>query len=349
VDDRPRVNIAMSLVAHGPGVVELRSGTWNARSVTLTDSNEPSRLLTVVERLDGSRTEAEVAAETGASIDEVRAVIEQLDQNGVLDHGPITARDVHLDFVRTTLARRDDRGDVMTVRPVLMLGTGPLADAIAEALADVATVERPSSGSWSRLNSVDFTNAGDEIDLAKLEREFAEWQGHFLVVATEVVNPVVLRNVNWIALRLDTPWSHAALDGPFALIGPTFIPRRSPCYDCFENRTSLTIREHASYVGFKRAIAGGFVRQGHPRLSRPVQGILASLLAFEVSNYLLTDAAFTVGKVLAIYLPAFEFTFNEFLRLPSCRSCVGDLERTERQLHFDLRAYINARRPANGS
>ena len=335
----------MSLIAHGPGVVELRSGAWNSRSVTLTDGNEPSRLLAVVERLDGTRTQSEVAAESGASIDEVRAVIEQLDQNGVLDHGPITARDVHLDFVRTTLARRDDRGADVATRPVLLLGAGPLAEAVGEALADVATLERPSPASWARLNSLDFTNAGDEIDLAKLEREFADWAGRFLVVATEVVNPIMLRNINWLAVRLDTPWSHAALDGPFALIGPTFVPRRSPCYDCFENRTSLTIREHASYVGFKRALAGGFVRQGHPRLSRPVQAILAGLLAFEVSNYLLTDSAFTVGKVLAIYLPAFEFTFNEFLRLPSCRTCVGDLERTERQLHFDLRAYINARRP----
>jgi bacteriocin biosynthesis cyclodehydratase domain-containing protein len=347
VDDRPRINIGLSLIAHGPGVVELRSGAWNARSVTLTDSNEPSRLLAVVERLDGTRTESEVAVESGASIDEVRAVIEQLDLNGVLDHGAITARDVHLDFVRTTLARRDDRGTEGTARPVLLLGTGSLADAVSDALTDVASVERPSSASWSRLNSVDFTNAGDEIDLARLEREFAEWKGHFLVVAAEVVNPIMLRNINWLAVRLDTPWSHAALDGPFALIGPTFVPRRSPCYDCFENRTSLTIREYASYVGFKRALAGGFVRQGQPRLSRPVQGILANLLAFEVSNYLLTDSAFTVGKVLAIYLPAFEFTFNEFLRMPSCRTCVGDLERSERQLHFDLRAYINSRRPAN--
>ena len=335
MDDRPRVNIAMSLVAHGPGVVELRSGTWNARSVTLTDSNEPSRLLTVVECLDGSRTEAEVAAETGASIDEVRAVIEQLDQNGVLDHGPITARDVHLDFVRTTLARRDDRGDVMTVRPVLMLGTGPLADAIAEALADVATVERPSSGSWSRLNSVDFTNAGDEIDLAKLEREFAEWQGHFLVVATEVVNPVMLRNVNWIALRLDTPWSHAALDGPFALIGPTFIPRRSPCYDCFENRTSLTIRASLVGPGLRRRFQPQFLQPHRPRQVGD-DALRRTLTAFVDGD----DAEYIGSR----------HERHRFGPVEIQNAGRGQLVRgLAGQLHFDLRAYINARRPANGS
>jgi bacteriocin biosynthesis cyclodehydratase domain-containing protein len=343
VTDRPRIKPGFSMIAHGPGVVELRSGVWNARSVTLTDEEEQgSRLVAILDHLDGTRTEQEIARQVGVDSATVRSVVEELEAAGVAEW-PATREDPYLQLLRGTLVGGPPLPDTSR-RPVMVVGGGPFAQALGEALDPISPVEAPDAELAARLQKTDLTAPTDGLESVRRVEDFSGWANRLLVVAMEVVNPIVLRNVNWLSLTFRFPWIQAALDGPFALVGPTFLPRRSPCYECFESRMALTIREHASYIAYKRALTDGFVRAGRPELPRPIQGLLANLLALEVSNLLLTEASFTVGRVLSIYLPALEFGFNEFLRLPSCRVCVGDVERAERQLHFDLRAYVTERR-----
>jgi len=331
------------VIAHGPGVVELRSGVWNPRSVTLTDAQEPSRLLEIIDRLDGSANAEEVARSLGVDADQVRAVVDQLDAAGATANGPV-AGDGYMRLLG--IGARTTGPSNAADRRVTIVGNGRLAVALREALADFATATPLGEHLTSGLLHTDPAPHADGLESLRWSEDYRDLADTFLVVATEVVNPMLLQNVNRLALTHGFSWMQIALDGPFVLIGPTFIPRRSPCYECFEQRMGLTVREHGNYQAYKRALADGFVRSGSPLLPRPIEGMLANLGAIEVCGFLLAETSFTVGRVLSIYLPAFEFSFNEFLRLPSCRACVPAIESNETQLHFDLRSYIGERRGA---
>jgi bacteriocin biosynthesis cyclodehydratase domain-containing protein len=331
------------VVAHGPGVVELRSGIWNPRSVTLTDSVEPSRLLEIIDHLDGSASEEDVARSLGVAADQVRAVVEQLVAAGAAANGPIPG-DGYMRLLG--IGARTTAPSTPTDRRVTVIGDGRLSVALREALADFATPSTLGRQLTSGLLRTDPAPHADGLESLRWAEAYRDLSDSFVVVATEVVNPMLLQNVNRLALTFGFSWMQIALDGPFVLVGPTFIPRRSPCYECFEQRLGLAVREHSNYQAYKRALADGFVREGSPVLPRPIEGMLANLGAIEVCGFLLAETSFTVGRVLSIYLPAFEFSFNEFLRLPSCRACVPAVESNETQLHFDLRSYIGERRGA---
>jgi thiazole/oxazole-forming peptide maturase SagC family component len=160
----------------------------------------------------------------------------------------------------------------------------------------------------------------------------------------KIINPIQLRILNRVVLEHRVPWIHAALDGPFLFVGPTFVPHRSPCYECFETRVMMNLRENASYQRYKQTLVKGGIKNGElPSIEPALVGLLASHTALEALNFALTDRAFTVGKVLAIYLPTMEFTFNEVFRVPSCKACSPVAERDDKELYFDLRALIHER------
>jgi hypothetical protein len=60
----------------------------------------------------------------------------------------------------------------------------------------------------------------------------------------------------------------------------------------------------------------------------------------EALNFALAGTSFTVGKVLCVYLPTMEFTYNEVLRVPGCTACGSAPERDDRELYFDIRSLL---------
>ena len=103
----------------------------------------------------------------------------------------------------------------------------------------------------------------------------------------------------------------------------------------------MNLRERSSYQAYKRVLARGGVRPETAPLDNVLVALLASLSGFEALNFLLTRTTFTVGKMLAVYLPTFEFTFNDVLRLPGCPECGSLAERDDRGLYFDVRALLD--------
>ena len=152
------------------------------------------------------------------------------------------------------------------------------------------------------------------------------------------VDPLELRAFNRVSLHLRLPWLHAAIDGPFLLIGPTFVPFRWACYECLEARVVMNLRDAAGYQRYKRALA-------EARVTTPAVGpetvsaaMLASLASFEALNFTRTGAAFTTGRMLTVFLPTLEFAFHEVLRLPGCPACGAVQERDDRELYLDTRS-----------
>jgi bacteriocin biosynthesis cyclodehydratase domain-containing protein len=345
-ESRWRIRRNYSVVVHSPDVIEFRSGVWNPVSVTLSDSSGAGKLLPIVDSFDGQRTPREVARESGASLGEVEGVIEYLVANGVIEDQPGSALDYYLYQMTTTLEDPTERGVKRLRRQrLVVLAEGRLGGMAREQLSEVEglTIDEvgPGSPEWTALLDTRHDNREDALgQVADLDR-WKGWREALLLCLLETPHPVFLRNLNRVALHLEAPLMVATIDGPFLLVGPLVVPHCSPCWECLEGRLSLSVREFASYQGYKRALAEGKVRGGESPFPRPLFSVLSGLAAMEVLNYLYTGASFTIGKVLSLYVPAGEFSFNEFLRIPACPACSPFRESTERQPYFDLRAYVN--------
>ena len=164
---------------------------------------------------------------------------------------------------------------------------------------------------------------------------FENLKGRFLVFARTSVDPPRLKHVNRVCLEQRTPWLNAVIDGPFIFIGPLIVPRRSACFECFETRLLMNLRESASYQQYKQAIAKHSIRFGEIPAKQLLVSLLVTHAAIEATSFLLTGHACTVNKVLSIYTPTTEFAYHEILRVPNCDSCGPQISATTEELYFD--------------
>jgi bacteriocin biosynthesis cyclodehydratase domain-containing protein len=332
---------------HGPDDIELRHGIWNPISYTLRDSAQEGMLARLVARLDGSLSPARLAAAEGVPREQVERLVDRLLELDLLESSPGSALDA---FLGTAAPWRVDD----TVKPgqrVLLVGDGALVEPAAAQLAavlpdnpvELAAADDPA------LAVLDDPDTGWLSDgLASEERfaAFEPWQGSVVVAAHRIVNPLRLTVLNRACLRQGIRWLHATLDGPFVFVGPAFLPGESPCYECLETRIFLNLRDGASYQRYKQALAAAQVRLGAPPLLAPVSGILASHLALETLNLVLTGWTFTVGRMLALHLPTMEFSFPDVLRVPGCPGCGSVPERDGEALYYEPPLAATAPGPA---
>ncbi len=337
----PRVSQSVTVIGHSPDIVEFRTGIWNMESRTVTDEGGGGKLLALVTDLDGTASPAELAVRHGVTPAEVEALTGHLAELGVLREGPGSALDAYLDDVsslgRTTPAEHATQ--------VLLLGDPEVTARVRDALGDGhgLPVVRPGSDDplVRRLAGVDPAVVHDGLRLRALADEFEPWRGAYAVLTATVIDPQRFQVFNRLAARLGITWLHGAVDGPYVFAGPTVVPGRSACYECFETRVVMNLREKASYVRYKEALARGAVRLGTPPVAAPVTALLASHLALEAVNYLHTGTAFTVEKVLGMHLPTMEIAYNEVLPLPGCVGCGTVAERDDSPLYYDPRAWLD--------
>ncbi|MFY9820763.1 MAG: TOMM precursor leader peptide-binding protein [Thermoanaerobaculia bacterium] len=342
-NQRYRLKPGLSVVAHSPDIVELRSGVWNPLSITLSDKTASGKLFQVLSRLDGSSTLAQLREELGLSKGEIEALVTYLEQYDAVETGATNIFDYQVQLMRSTLGVvGPSQGELP---PLLVLGDEALGEELIRQLdgdfSQLSFLASSREPLLQQLAQEDFTLSEDPLALARRYEDFRAWEKTLVVAAFENINPIVLRNLNRLALHFSFPWIHAALDGPLLLVGPTFLPHRSPCYDCFEGRIGMNIRESGSYQRYKQALAEGKVKLGNAMIPRPIRSLLSSLTAFEVLNYAATGSCFTAGKVLSVYLPTLAFSFNEILRLPGCAACSPIDEQHEQGLYFHVKGFVN--------
>jgi bacteriocin biosynthesis cyclodehydratase domain-containing protein len=336
-----RVRRSFSIVAHSPDVVELRSGVWNTRSFTLTDHSGAGKLFNLVSGLDGSLSRGDLAKREGVTRAEVEALVDHLDQLGAIEEGATSALDLYLEQVD---ALAGDPGAIAAGARILVTGDGALADAV------VAQVEPALPGRVQRLgaddpllralDAVQVDDLGDGLAMERHAQALAEWRDAFLVDVRAVVDPLRSQVLNRVTLAAEIPVLYASVDGPALFVGPLVVPRRSACYECFETRVTMNLREGASYQRYKAALARSAVLPGESPLLAPVRALLVAHAALETVNFATTGSGFAIGKVLSVYLPTMEIAFNEVLRLPGCAACGSVAERDDRQTYFDVRSWL---------
>ncbi len=334
-----------SVVSHGADIVELRNGVWNPTSITLTDESKSGFLFRILSRLDGSNSPAKIAKDEKVPVAEVEALIDHLIQVDAIESKSGSALDQYLDQCVPGL--KGESTVAIPERPLLLIGDHALTSMIQAQLAACLPE--------ARVNILD-----DDPGLHILQRnetawlldglafqeqllQFAHWKGATIVFVTEVINPVQSEILNRVCIELKIPWIHAAIDGPFLLVGPTFIPSRSACYRCLETRLLMNMRGNSGYQAYKRAIIEGEIKRGEVPMAAILRSLLASHVALETLNLAVTETSFTVSKILSIYLPTMEFTFHEVLKVPGCEACGSSAERDDRELYFDIRAIFEER------
>jgi bacteriocin biosynthesis cyclodehydratase domain-containing protein len=329
-----------SIVAHSPDVVEVRHGVWNPESYTLRDESGSGRLYRVIRRLDGTAPPSQIAREEDVPLEDVEGVVDHLQGLGLLESGPTTALDYYLD---TIVPWRHDHE--LAAQSVTLLGdadlTGPIAEHLRRSLPDVTLNQSvPDDLALRRLSDISAGELNDGLAFEEAVGLAEPWRGSFVVHASNSIDPVALRVLNRICMGLEAPWLHAALDGPFILVGPVIIPQRSACYECLETRVLMNMRERTSYLSYKEALAEYSVVRGALPDLPILAGILAGHVALEAVNFLATGSTFTVNKLLAIYLPTMEIVYHEVLRVPSCPACGPVAESEETGLYFDTAALL---------
>lgn len=344
VPTNARIMRQYSVVAHDRNTVELRAGAWNPVSFTLTDEAGSGNLFRILTKLDGTSSSASIAQTLNVPRSDVEALIDHLDQIGVLEAGTSSALDYYLDNISPTLTREKS---FRASRPVLLLGDEALTDEFQRHLSgslEGVVIRRPASHepAMQVLARRDTSWFQHGLKLHEQLGAFADFRDHFLVYLSASVNPIELAILNRVALGLQIPWLTANIDGPFLFVGPTFVPPSSPCFQCLETRIMMNLRESDSYVRYKNALVEGEIALGRSPLESSLASLAASHAALDALNFLLTGSAFTVGKVLSVYLPTMEFSYNEVLRLPGCAACGPVVERDDKELYFDIRALMQA-------
>ncbi len=338
----PRLRRSFTVIGHSPDTVELRTGVWNPQSFTIKDESGQGRILNLILGLDGSLTPRELAKREGASRADVEAVIDHLYSLGAIEKGPTSALDAYLDTV-ATLGRAPDPKEVAD--RVLLLGDPAITEQVGALLGNDLGVPVVPVGNddrlWTRLNTMTSAELHDGLSLAQLAEEFEPWCGSFAVVADRIVEPLRLRALNRIAHKIGMSFIHGVIDGPFLFVGPTVLPHSSACWECFETRMTMSLRESASYLAYRNALSQGQVVRGEPPVLPAVLGVLGSHLALETTNFVRTGTTFTVEKVLGMYLPTMEIAYSEVLRLPGCRGCGSLTERDDVSLTFDPRSWLD--------
>jgi thiazole/oxazole-forming peptide maturase SagC family component len=220
-----------------------------------------------------------------------------------------------------------------------------MADRVGRLLREMQCdigVGSPSEEATRTIADNDSSWLFDGIEFHARMTVFESWQDRFVLFASSAINPFHYKVLNRASLEYGFPWMHAAIDGPFLLIGPIFVPRRSACYECFEQRVTMNLRDTARYVSYKNALVERQIKHGVVPVEPILQAMLASHAALEIVNFIRTSYSFVIGKVLSIFLPTMEFAYSEVLRLPCCPACSPVAERDDTELHFDVTALMKS-------
>jgi bacteriocin biosynthesis cyclodehydratase domain-containing protein len=290
------------------------------------------RLLRLLRRIDGTSDAGQISTSENVPRDEVDALLDHLSEIGVLEFGVGSALDFFAEHVTGHLAGHAPAPEQTPAPPIVVGDEGGLAAQIA-ALLGTSQITEDSAQVRKDLVRCARASIDDSLAFEEAVAPFERWRGCLVVHASASVNPLELRGLNRVCLHHRVPCIAAAIDGPFLLVGPTVLPGRSACLECLEKRVLMNLRGAASYQAYKTALLEG-------RASGVLSSLLSSLVSMEALNFALAGTSFTVGKVLCVYLPTMEFTYNEVLRVPGCTACGSAPERDDRELYFDIRSLL---------
>lgn len=341
-----RIKPYFTIIAHSANYVELRAGVWNHVSFTIQDDTNSGYLYKFIKALDGSQSVSQIAKYLEMPRSEAESIIDYLLQLDVLENDASTAFDYYTDIYAPAFKGKQKTDEEINNKKIVIISDSNLGTEIEDSLSDRANLSNieiinAQHELFQVLNNQDTSWMHNALLFEEILQQFEVLKNSFIVVVLENMNPIFIKKFNRIATALNIPWIHAAIDGPFLFIGPLFETHKTACYECFETRIGMNLREYNSYQKYKTAIVeNNIIRNSEFPMGGVLRSILCSHLTLEILNFVLTGCSFTKNKVLSIYLPTMEITFNEFLKVSTCQNCGSQPHRDDSQLYFDVQGLL---------
>ncbi len=328
-----------SIIPHSSCDVELRSGVWNPTAFMIHDESNMNKLFDILKDINGEHETKDIAARHQVSSATVEGVLDYLTSLDVLEYPHSSTENA---FIGLSEQSRQETGS--SLLPLLLVGD----DTVCQEISRIVTRAgfRGSIKTMSLQNDIikhiksNSQWSFDYFMMQETEDKCSEWKDHFIVLALSQNDPILSMRINQIAHHLGISWIHGVIDGPFLFIGPTFFPNKGCCYQCFEQRVAMNLREYASYQRYKETMMQRASSVSDAEASYPLMHLLSSHLAMEIICYQRSKSCFTQSKVLSIYLPTMEICFNEVLRLSGCAVCGSHPHRDDQQLYYDYQAVL---------
>lgn len=342
----PRVKPQFSIIAHTMNLIELRSGVWNHISYTLEDETNSGNLYRFLTLLDGFQSVAEITKSLQMKRSDAEGIIDHLHKLDVLEDKASTAFDYYADIYAPTFKSHKRSKEDIIKREIFILSNNDLSIAIKNSLEINSELSNIHIIKNDDIIMKTITDKNDSwlynaLDFEEVLHKLSYLKNSFFILAFDHINPIIAIRFNKIATGLNISWIHAAIDGPFVFVGPLFNTPHTACYECFETKIGMNLREYNSYQKYKSAIANDkIIRQSEFPMTNLLRNIMISHLSLEILNYALTGCSFSRNKVMSIYLPTMEIAFNEFIKLSSCQNCGSQIHRDDHQLYFDIQELL---------
>jgi len=163
-------------------------------------------------------------------------------------------------------------------------------------------------------------NCGDGLTNDVLDAAVRE--SDYVVVATDVPNPPLYKQINDVALQGGVIWTIASLDGAVGLIGPTFIPYKTCCYVCYEIRLESNMFYFTAYQHYKKAATEISLKYKQAYVGLPsLADIIAGFLTYDCVRIIATGFGFSPGKITRVDFQSGIIETNDVLKLPRCPAC----------------------------
>ena len=341
-----RIKPYFAVIAHSADLVELRAGVWNHISFTVQDDTQSGVLYQFIKALDGSRSLSEIAKSLTMSRSEAEGIIDYLLQLNAIEDTSSTAFDYFTDICTPVFKIKQRNLESINKQKIVIISEPPLAEELKNTLQENALFSHidlldSEHELIQLLNNNDYSWMHNALLFEEMLLQFEGLKDGFVVLALEHINPIFVTKFNRIATGLNLPWIHAALDGPFIFIGPLFETKKTACYECFETRINMNLREYTSYQKYKSALTEHkILKNSELPMRKVLTSLMLSHLTLEILNFVTTGCSFTKNKVLSIYLPSMEITFNEFLKVATCQNCGSLPHRDDSQLYFDAQGLL---------
>jgi ribosomal protein S12 methylthiotransferase accessory factor len=139
------------------------------------------------------------------------------------------------------------------------------------------------------------------------------------IVATDDYQLPEIADVNRRALSYGTPWVLVKPGGLVPMVGPFFVPWRTPCWSCLESRLKHN-REVETYIRRKTGRTRPFPTTRAQLPLAQMQAISMTLL--QVARWLATGGNPTLeGRITALDIVTGEQTHHTVTRRPQCPDC----------------------------
>jgi len=147
-----------------------------------------------------------------------------------------------------------------------------------------------------------------------------QMQGRHVVVLADRKIPHLFKSVNNYCLENKTTWTLSYLTDKSCLIGPTFIPGETGCYNCYEQRMQAYVADIDDFIARNNYLdMSSTLPFSHTTYNLK---IWTSMVVSEIVNISsLINFPQTIGGELEYNFVLTRLRTSSFYALPSCKAC----------------------------